>query len=465
MIIASKSLPIGGGKRQDNVLIVLQREARTLSPSVFLVETIRRLLELLYQHVEQWQSCFDFGMRDWEYQVTDFTNPNATDEVLNSLADIVVELGGKTPDGQDRWRFCNLFLPKDTSLPLQQRNLVVRANSKNAPVEVSTMRLSVTHPGLTFKAYQCGHVIYRPRVMPPDLAYRELEESTRSAIALPIAGEDGLAVGSLYIASDESDAFSIADQRTLRLITRMVEELLSTYKARRQVTGRLADVITNPGLVDVSFRNFLSENDFINDVEELLTSIHLQDKSEGFAEEVVSFIAIDIDNQSSLATRLGDHVARNLSKAVGSRILGQLGLLSPELRRLYHVSADRYCLFLKGMKLNEARNLADNLLNTLVGEYRIDARHAIVNRQTPKERQFELPNVTVRLGVSSYNYSKLKEVLGRYPAESAVAEVRALIMNNLDLSLEIGQREGGNCIISWDPDIWGYRRWSPSEDN
>ena len=88
-------LPIGGDKRQDNVLIVLQREARTLSPSVFLVETIRRLLELLYQHVEQWQSCFDFGMRDWEYQVTDFTNPNAADEVLNSLADIIVELGEK----------------------------------------------------------------------------------------------------------------------------------------------------------------------------------------------------------------------------------------------------------------------------------------------------------------------------------------------------------------------------------
>ena len=298
------------------------------------------------------------------------------------------------------------------------------------------------------------------------LAYRELEESTRSAIALPIAGEDGLAVASLYIASDESDAFSIADQRTLRLITRMVEELLSTYNARRQVTGRLADVITNPGLVDISFRNFLSENDFINDVEELLTSIHLQDKLVGFAEEVTSFIAIDIDNQSILATRLGDHVARNLSRAVGSRILGQLSILSdPELRRLYHVSADRYCLFLKGMKLNEARNLSGNLLDALVGEYRIDARHAIVNRQTPKERQFELPNVTVRLGVTSYNYSKLKEVLGRYPAESTVAEVRAQMMNNLDLSLEHGQREGGNCIISWDTEIWGYRRWSPSEDN
>ncbi len=32
------------------------------------------------------------------------------DEVLNSLADMAVKLGGKTPDGQDRWHFSLLFL-------------------------------------------------------------------------------------------------------------------------------------------------------------------------------------------------------------------------------------------------------------------------------------------------------------------------------------------------------------------
>jgi GGDEF domain-containing protein len=299
--------------------------------------------------------------------------------------------------------------------------------------------------------------------MPPDLAYRELEESIRSAIALPIAGEDGLAIGSLYIASEEIEAFSEADQRALRLITRMMEELLSTYQAYQQVRGSLADVIKNPGLVDVSFKEFLSENDFINDVEELLSSIHEQELTKQQAEEDVSFITIDIDNQSSLATRLGDHVARNLSREVGLRILGQFRIFSPELRRLYHVSADRYYLFLRGKTLEEARNQAGNLRLTLVGEYSIDARHIVMSRLTRRERQFELPNVTVRLGVSSYKYSKLKEVLGRYPADITVAETRALLMQNLDEGLVRGQREGGNCIISWDPEIWGYRLWSPSE--
>jgi DNA-binding transcriptional MerR regulator/GGDEF domain-containing protein len=450
------------GKTYYTPMLIVQR--RTWLPALrdAVLETIQRLLGLVYEQVEQWRSSFDYGMRDWTYQVTDFrSGPTVTDAMLNGLTNMVIALGGKTSDGLDRWRFCNLFLPQDTSLPLQQRYLVVRVHSKNAPVEVSSMRLSVTRPGPAFIAYQTGHVIYRPRVMPPDLAYRELEESTRSAIALPIAGEDGLAVASLYIASEELEAFSQGDQRALRLITRMMEDLLATYQTRRQVTGRLADMVTNPGLVDVSFRDFMSENDFINDVEDLLTGIHAQELTAQQAEEVISFIAIDIDNQSSLATRLGDHVARNLGREVGSRILGQLRILSPELRRLYHVSADRYYLFLKGVTLDAARNRAETLRLTLIGGYRINARH--IGRPLLRDRLLELPDVTVRLGVASYKYSKLKEVLGRYPAEIAVAETRAVIMLNLDEILDLGQREGGNVIISWDPVIWAYRLWSPSE--
>jgi len=71
--------------------------------------------------------------------------------------------------------------------------------------------------------------------------------------------------------------------------------------------------------------------------------------------------------------------------------------------------------------------------------------------------------VTVHLGVLSWKFGKLKELLGRYVVETAVAEVRALLMQAADQGLDIGQREGGNIIISWDNDIWGYRQWSPSE--
>jgi hypothetical protein len=73
--------------------------------------------------------------------------------------------------------------------------------------------------------------------------------------------------------------------------------------------------------------------------------------------------------------------------------------------------------------------------------------------------------VTVRLGVQTYPYQKLKEVLQRYSSETAVAEVRALILQGTDLALDKGQQEGGNCVISWDPVIWGYKRWPPLESS
>ena len=461
--------PVQKGKTQYLPLVVLQRDSKLRPLKEATLETIQRLLELVYRFAESWQPVFDNGMRDWAYQVTDFrSDPTARDVVLDRLMDMVVASGGITPAGQNKWLFCNLFMPQDTSVPLLQRNLVVRANSTNAPAEVSTMQLSVSHPGLTFKAYQSGHIVYRPNVMPPDIAYQELEESTHSAIAIPVAGEDGLPIAALYVSSDEINAFSMDDQRALRLISRMIEELFSTYQARRHVMGRLSNMITNPGLVDVSFRGYLSENEFVSDLEELLSEILTQELNEQQAEEMVSFITIDIDKQSDLAAKFGDHVARNLSREVGSRIQGHLRIWSEtELRRVYHLSADRYYLFLKGVSLDEARMRAANLQKVLVGEYLIDAKHTSVTRPMIRERLLELPDVTVRLGVCSYAYGKLKEVLGRYSVETTLAETRALLMQNLDESLDLGQREGGNCIISWDPDpnIWGHRRWQPSESS
>ena len=457
---------VGNEKKQDNVLIVIQREAKALSSNTALVETIRCLIALLYEHIDQWQPCFDYGIRDWEYQVTDFTNPKATDEVLNSIADMVVELGGKTSDGRDRWHFALLFLPKDPDLPIQQRNLVVRAQSQCSPHQVGTTSVHTQDPGLSFRAYQSGHIIYRPKIAPQDfiLAYRELEESTRSAIAIPMVDDEGLPIAVLYIASDEVDAFSLADSRVLRLVTRMIQELMMTYQDRQGVIGKFSDLITNPGVVDTSFRNFLSEDQFINDLEALLTEIYPQNLTDQQFAEPISFIAIDIDNQGSLATRYGDQVARNLSREVGVRIRGQLRLLSnPSFRRLYHVNADRYYLLLQGMQLDEARSRAENLRQTLAGEYHLDARRVVTGRPMLPEGLLEIPNVTVRFGVSSYRFIKLVEILQRYSKETAVTNVRSLIMQSLDEQLKIGQRDGGNCIISWDPEKHDHRRWNVHE--
>jgi len=447
---------------QDNTLIVVQRKAKPLNLSHSMVETIRHLLEPVYSNIDLWRSAFDYGMRDWLYQATDFTSSiDPSDDVLNDLMDTIIQMGGKTFYQQDRWRFCCLLLPEVDTLPLQQRKLLVRAQSKRSPFKVGISTVSSEFPGLSLRAYQSGYVIYRRDMSVKDfvIAYQDEEKSTRSAIAIPIAGEDGLSLAVLYIASDEVNAFPIEEQRVLRIICKMVEELLMTYNARQKMSGKLADSIEVPGVVDSTFKKFYSENDFIEDVETLLMDIHRKGESDYKSEEEVSFIAIDIDKQSTLAAKYGDRVARNLSREVGSRLLRHLNtfLTKPRNPRLYHINADRYYLLFEDMPLEEARNRAKQIKIALDGEYRIDAQRTSSGRPIPPENMLVLPSVTVRLGIPVFKYKKLKQILGRYSSEMAVLEVRAIIVSALDEVLNDGQqRYGGSTIVSWDHKEWKY---------
>ena len=123
----------------------------------------------------------------------------------------------------------------------------------------------------------------------------------------------------------------------------MVEEAILTYRVRQQAAARLTNALDRPSSVDPLFDDYLSENDFVGDVEDLLTDLKTQlgewkeprhevvplevrkarYREQQTTGEVVSFIAVDLDNQSSLAVKYGDQVARNLSKEVGARIQGQ----------------------------------------------------------------------------------------------------------------------------------------------
>ncbi len=447
-------------------IIVIQRKSRDIAVTGIQVAAIQRIFELVYKHVDDWFPCFSAGRRDWIEHVTNFgLNPNVTDALLDNMMNIVVALGGEEHNHL-RWKFCNLFLPQEPSLPLQQRTIRVRAHSSNSPARLSSMVLTVEHPGLTYRAYQSGQVIYRPHVTPKDtmLAYPDIEQSTRSAIAIPLASADGMVAGAIYIASEEDEAFSPDDQRALRLLTRMLEELLTTFQARLFVSGRLSEALARPRIVDSSFRDFLSEEDFIDEFESLLNDILKQEDSEQLSGKEISFIVLDIDKQTPLAIKNGDRAARNLSREVGIKLQGQLRLQSnPEFRKVYHVGTDRYYLKLPGMSLDEARNLAVQLLQLLRGNYRVDVRRPMVGRPVLADELFALQNVTVRLGVANFKFPKLKEVLGRYGPEDAVAETRTLILNNFLESLDRGQTYGGDCVVSWDHVKWGFILWFKDE--
>jgi GGDEF domain-containing protein/GAF domain-containing protein len=457
----------------DSTYILLDRRSKRLSLSAPIVATIKRLLAPLYEDRGRTRECFSRGMRDVLELSSDLAvNDADEDAVLNGLAEMVVQLGGHVDDDQPRWSYCCILLPNypSTILSLQQRSLVVRAQSEYAPYKVGV----TTFPSYGYTidrciaAYQSGHVIYQP-VIPLDeegISSRHTEPQIRSAIAVPVAGAAGTIVAVLYVASAGEQAFTEDDQRVLRMIGCMVEELVETYAVRVRATARLGELISAPAIVDPLFQDFLSENEFAEDVEQILRVIHLHSEygqAENLQKDVVSIIAIDIDNQSSLANRYGDAMARDVSRAVGLRIQGQLRAFKDEAEcRLYRVNADRFYMLLNGMPLEQAKVKAELLRKVLSGSYQIDPLRAPAGQPTLPENMITFSNITVRLGVSSYFYWKLQEIMRRYSIENAAVKARILLEHFLDEVLDIGKREGGNVVVSWDPQIRGFVRFSPT---
>ena len=119
------------------------------------------------------------------------------------------------------------------------------------------------------------------------------------------------------------------------------------------------------------------------------------------------------------------------------RILRQLALIENySWRKLYHVSADRFYLLLEGIPLDEAQAKAHQLRKALKGDYRIDARGNF-----PEDSSLELNDVTVHIGVSTYTYSKLQELLQRYLVARAVSIARAKIVDFIAEFTRLGTTE------------------------
>lgn len=461
----------------ENVVIAVQRRARPLSLAPELVETVRRILNLVYKHQDMWQPCFGYSMRDWLYQAPDLERAsNITgDLILNSLLELVIELGGQTSDGLDCWHFCALLLPGDASLPIQQQSLVVRAQTHRSPYEIGR---SVVNPkqtdSLSLKAFQSGQLISFEETLPGEsmttyqlpTALRNsldvsatpvLEVATRSALAIPIMGEHGIAAAVLYVASAQPQAFPLDQQRALRVMSRMVEEQLLTAQARRQVSGKLGDLVMTPAVVDPTFHDFASETDFIVKVEQFLHNIQQspaqtpQSLAESEQAESLHILAVDIDNQSRIALKYGNIVAKNLSHEVGIRMRGQMRMSEKYAAgKIFHISADRYYFLLQRVSFEEVCNLARQLREILQETYRISSSDAVTGRPTLPENMLEVAGVTTHLGVSTYSSQKCADLLFRYPEYIAVKRVRALVMAALEEILERGKSAGGDTILIWD---------------
>src|SRR6266536_3014423 len=449
-------------------LIIVPRETRQLTLGADVVEMIRTLLRPLYEDVQSIHRCFGAGMREVAEPATDLgSSAKYEDGILSGLAELVVRLGGLTAEGHERWRFCCILLPNHPTsiLPLQQRSLVVRAQSKHSPHQIGSTMVAPQSPviGLCLSAFQSGHIIYLPDVSHVDatIAARKAEEPVRSAIAIPVENVDNVSIGVIYAVSEYPDAFAKNEQRVMRMVGKMVGELLETYQLRLEAVGRLRDLIAYPEHVDMLFKEFLSENEFIRDIEALL----LEGQSrEDELKEVVSFIAVDIDNQSSIANKYGDRMAGELARLVGLRIHGQLRALKDNAAyELYHINADRYYIILKGLGLEQARSKGEQLRQALAGSYQIDPMRDPAGQPALPENMLSFTNISARLGVACYFYWKLKEVLLRFAPETAVVEFRMQIIGFLEEELNLGKREGGNVVMSWDPKTRGFVRLAPEK--
>ncbi|MGI9058389.1 MAG: MerR family transcriptional regulator [Ktedonobacteraceae bacterium] len=476
--VMENGIPDEADTPTDNTLLLVDWQVN-LGLSRTLVKTIRHLLSSLYEDVQLAQNCFGPGMRDVLIPATDI-GKNYADYILDGLAEMVIRLG--MLGERKKWHFCCILLPNDLTLPLQQRNLIVRAQSTDSPHTVGKTTTSPheTTVGISIRAYQSGQIIYRSSVCDEDLTIdlRKLE-NPGSAIAIPAGGENSIPSAVLYVASNEPHAFDEDDQRVLRLIGKIVDELLITYRIQQQAGENLTRLITNPEVIDTFFekRKILSENDFVKDIETLLKDIQRRVvETHGRVDEEIgahanvdaslgnalTLISLDIDNQAQLANRYGDQFARNLSKVVGSYLQSELLRIFTEAveYQLYHIGAGRFYLNAKNLSLEDARKNAERLRRKLKDDYEVSILKPMDEETRGNDKQ--VVSITVRVGVSFYTHKKLIDLIQRYSSATAVGNVRSLINHDIDKALDKGRIEGGDTVISWYPEKRGLVRWSPN---
>jgi len=479
--MGDESLPEKEGEIKQ-LFLVVQRRARQLALHAERSGAIRRVLNLVFAQRATWKPFFDYGRRDWFYLAHDRGLAQES-PLFRRMLEQILELG------EGRWKFCALLLPRDASLPVQQQSLVVRAQTSLSPFEVGLTTINPQEIGetnsLVLRAFQSGQIVLVSAALageqmthplylkvitstPQSIAQgtsRQVQqkppagEEVHSAIAVPIPGDYGISLAVLYIEAEGAHAFSLEDQRVLRMTGRMIEELLLTASARTRLMGRPGDMIERPSVVDTTFEEFAGETDFLAEIDALLSRIQGQHLSVEAAKGEISIISVDIDNQSSIAMMYGNRVARNLSQQVGLRISRQMRAESGfRADRLFHISADKYYILLEGVSLASACGQARQLKSALDGTYLILPTSATPNRPAQPVNMLRVPAVTVHVGVSSYPLEKLDELLKRYPLDTSKIYVRTLIIAGIEEMLERGKNEGGNCIFAWDREIWGYKR-------
>jgi DNA-binding transcriptional MerR regulator len=468
----------------DNTHVIVRRDAKPLTLTREVVGTINALLKPLYENAELVIDCFGPGMNDLLEASTDLDYTTVyPDLLLDYLANMIIHLGDQINQKQ-RWRFCCILLPKDPARPLQQRTLVVRAQSQDSPHKVGVASVSPDYDlnSLSLHAYQSGQVCYRHKISPDDsvIAFRDVEHPINSAIALPVGAEHGEPSAVIYVVSELDSAFAREqDRRVLRMMGRMVDEAVRTYQLRRREVENLGNILRSPDIIDDVVGIFNSENDFIRDLEEFLLRYKIdrdlpaqqestiggvnQEGGETLSEQhVISLIGIDVDHLSGIALKYGERAVRNLCRVIGQRIEGELSSTFRKYPgcKLYHIYADRFYVLMRDVPYDQAVSKARLLKKSLDGFYKIN----LVSTLPPAPGTLQEIQLTVRLAVSAYDNATLDALFVSYPNTGGVYSVREMIERSLSTELKKGMDEGGNHVRAWNPATRLYERLMENQD-
>lgn len=478
--VMENNQPAEEGPR-DQTHIILRREARPLTLELEVVETVRALLKPLYEDAEKVLSCFGPDMYDVLEASPNLDNSaDYPDLILDNLANMIVRLGGQK-EQKRHWRFCCILLPKDLARPLQQRTLVVRAQSPDSPHKVGVASVAPEYDlnSLSLRAYQSGQVCYRNKISPEDsiIAFHDVEHPINSAIAVPVGAEHGEPVAVIYVVSELDGAFAQEqDRRVLRLMGRMVDEVVRIYQLRRQEAENLGNILRSPDIVDSVVGIFYSENKFIHDLEEFLLGYNTyreqqkitahqtsapaggdQEVGETLTEQhVISLIGIDVDHLSRISQKYGEHAVRNLCRDIGQRIKGELASTFKKYPgcKFYHIYADRFYVLMQNVPYEQVISKARLLKKSLDGTYKIN----LLSHQPPVSGTLQEIGITVRLAVSAYDDATLDVLFDLYPNDTGVYSVREMIERSLSIELKKGMDEGGDGIRAWNPITRLYER-------
>jgi DNA-binding transcriptional MerR regulator/GGDEF domain-containing protein len=407
-----------------------------------------RLLRLVQEQLESWKPYLQSGGEYLVSQAPDTTDPAVKQYLLSAMAEQVVRLGGHKPGSTaPRWRFASIFLPTNPLAPLQQRSLVVQGKSAHSPHQIGSTTIGYRSPvGLSQIAFQSGQMCYRSRLAGAlDIGLWELEGRPGSALAMPIEGDFGQAIGVLYIVAEEPESFSQErDWLVLRLMARLIGQVVQTTQTRDLLVSHFPEVIAHPELVDRFFSDFATDSQLAENLEQMLETIKHESAP---SLHDLSFVAINIDKVNQVSSRYGEAGERNLVRAVGKRLRQRGFQQGTDPIELYYICADRFYLVLKNMPLAKAETYARNLWEVLCEyPYQIEAPR-LVRGQYPPGLTIE-QEITVHLAVTGYTYETLKHML----LDQAPSTVRARLIQALYEGLNLGRDKGGDTLVVWNLD-------------